>query len=183
MGGGVTWRYALEHPTKVKAMILVNAAGPPAWSDFDGDDRRPAVFMLLTKPWFRSIAVKLDPYYLLAQALRSAYNYSSVATDDLIMRYYHLLLRQGSRKAVIDRFAASQASAQPADLQSLNQPTLLLWGREDSIVDVQVANRFDEVLPVSSLIIYEDVGHIPMEEIPERAARDVRTFLHSLDED
>jgi pimeloyl-ACP methyl ester carboxylesterase len=26
-------------------------------------------------------------------------------------------------------------------------------------------------------VIYEDVGHIPMEEIPERSAEDVRKFL------
>jgi pimeloyl-ACP methyl ester carboxylesterase len=30
-------------------------------------------------------------------------------------------------------------------------------------------------------IIYDDLGHIPMEEDPERSAADVRMFLNSLE--
>ena len=47
MGGGVAWRYALAHPQKVRALVLVNAAGRGRW--------RVAVFARLTgmRPWSR----------------------------------------------------------------------------------------------------------------------------------
>ena len=39
------------------------------------------------------------------------------------------------------------------------------------------AERFHRDLPGSRLIIYPGVGHVPMEEIPERSARDLRAFI------
>jgi len=50
-------------------------------------------------------------------------------------------------------------------------------GAEDLWVDPAHAARFDKDIPNSKLIMYEKVGHIPMEEIPERSAMDVRAFL------
>jgi pimeloyl-ACP methyl ester carboxylesterase len=178
MGGGVAWQYVLQHPKRVTAMILIDATGPMDWHS--GNEEEPLIFNLLSQPWFRAIAEKLDPYYLIAQATRSAYNYSPVADDSLIMRYYDLALRQGTRKAIILRSSLADRSFNDDQLSSLGLPTLILWGREDSLIDVSIANRFSEALPDSTLIIYDRVGHMPMEEIPQRSAMDVKQFMAGL---
>ena len=185
MGGGVSWRYALEHPESVLALILVDASGPSAWyqaqREAKPDKASPLAFKLLGQSWFRAIAARIDPYYLAVQGAKSAYNDSPVVTDALIMRYYELALRAGTRDAILGRFNSWQGPVrQPEDLSVLMQPTLILWGREDSVISVTTADQFQEAMPHSQVIIYDGVGHAPMEEVPERSAEDVRRFLKAL---
>ncbi len=185
MGGGVSWRYALEHPESVLALILVDASGPSAWyqarREAKPDKASPLAFKLLGQSWFRAIAARIDPYYLAVQGAKSAYNDSPVVTDALIMRYYELALRAGTRDAILGRFNSWQGpDRQSEDLSVLMQPTLILWGREDSVISVATADQFQEAMPRSQVIIYDGVGHAPMEEVPERSAEDVRRFLKAL---
>ncbi|MCB1644383.1 MAG: alpha/beta hydrolase [Pseudomonadales bacterium] len=191
MGGGVTWRYALTHPDTVRAMILVDATGPFSWSreamareDIEnaGKEREtPLAFSLMRQPAFRALARHLDPAFLVEQGLRSAYYRQDVVTPELITQYYELALREGTRAATMDRFAGFRpGQTEEVNLQPLTMPTLILWGQEDSLISTGVANRFSQELPVSQLIIYPEVGHLPMEEIPAQTASDVRNFLHGL---
>jgi pimeloyl-ACP methyl ester carboxylesterase len=190
MGGGATWRYALAYPDKVNAMILIDASGPPQWRrepdteaevDSDADNGRPIAFTLLSKSWFRSIARSLDPYWLTAQGVRAAYNNSPVVDQALIDRYYELSIREGTRDATMARFASfGRNMDETIDLSVLTQPTLIMWGAEDGVIAASVADKFEATLPNSQKVIYENVGHIPMEEVPEISANDVRDFLLSL---
>ncbi len=187
MGGGVTWRYTLQHPEKVEAMILVDAVGLPQWSDqafrsaSQNNNKGPLVFRLMRKPWFRAIARYLDPYRLTKQGLLSAYTDKSAVTDQLVQRYYDLSLREGTREAIIDRFSSLGGDfADSIDPAQFKQPTLILWGRDDALISVEIAEKFASSLPESALVIYDGVGHLPMEEISAQSAADVLTFLNRL---
>ena len=188
MGGGVTWRYAATYPEKVEAMILIDAVGLPQWSREAAeaaeraDNQGPIIFRLMAYGWFRAIATKLDPYQLTKQGLLSAFTNKSVVTDEMIDRYYELALRAGTRDAIMDRFAnfATEANDTSVDPKQFTQPTLILWGRDDALINVAVAEKFAESLPNNQLIIYDNVGHIPMEEVAEKSATDVLDFLDKL---
>ena len=194
MGGGVTWRYTLQHPKKVQAMLLVDASGLPQFrrksianernSKKTGNVQKkkgPLIFALMRKAWFRSTARYLDPYFLAVQGAKSAYNNSPVVTKELINRYYELNLREGSREATISRFGGfGVRSQEPTDVNALGMPTLIMWGSEDTIIPVSVADQFTSALANTTLIVYAGVGHIPMEEIPERSAADVVSFLETI---
>ena len=57
--------------------------------------------------------------------------------------------------------------------------TLVLWGSRDRVIDVSCATRFAELIPNCELTILNDVGHVPMVEVPvETAARQV-AFIES----
>ena len=43
-----------------------------------------------------------------------------------------------------------------------------------------MAKKFAAELPDNSLVIYDNVGHLPMEEIPQQSATDVLAFLARL---
>ncbi len=62
-------------------------------------------------------------------------------------------------------------------IESLEEPTLILWGKEDQWAPLENAERFNELIPDSKVVVYEDVGHVPMEEAPERSAGDALKFL------
>ena len=187
MGGGATWRYTLAYPEKVIAMILIDASGLPQWrservqSSDVGNERRPLAFTLLSKPWFRAIARYIDPYQLAAQGVRASYNNSPVVDQALIDRYYELSIREGTRDATLARFSGySTGKVAAINLSVLRQPTLIMWGAEDGLIPVSVADKFEMALPNARKVVYEDVGHIPMEELPDRSADDVRAFLRTL---
>ena len=185
MGGGVTWRYTLQQPEKVLAMLLVDSSGLPQFRRqpvaAEGESKQsPLIFTLMSKAWFRTAARYLDPYFLAVQGLKSAYNNSPVVTDELIDRYYELGIREGSREATISRFSGfGSRSREPVDVTPFNMPTLIMWGAEDALIPVSVADQFAATLSNNTLVVYEDVGHAPMEEIPERSAADVVNFLKS----
>ena len=184
MGGGATWRYALAYPERVLAMILVDAVPPnrdwgvsPRTDEPKTSEKKtaPIGFSLLRQPWFRAIARYFDPEMLIEQGLRSAYNDSPVVNEALVDRYYELMMREGTRGAILAR--SGGWNAPPVDLSQLTQPTLVMWGAMDSVIPVSVAYQFKAHLPNNCTIVYSDLGHIPMEEAPDRTAADVSEFL------
>ena len=184
MGGSIAWRYAARHPEQLKGLVLISSGGHPDWriEQVQNDNERDGVlaFELLRKPWFRSIASNIDPYYLTVQGIKSAYNNSPVINDELIMRYYDLNMREGTRRATMARFGYSWDDNAP-DLASIQTPTLIMWGEMDALTPFENANRFAEILPNTSTAYYAGVGHIPMEEIAQQSANDLIEFLESLD--
>ncbi|HEV3000456.1 MAG TPA: alpha/beta hydrolase [Solirubrobacteraceae bacterium] len=62
-------------------------------------------------------------------------------------------------------------------LGEVRAPTLVVWGEKDLLVPVEDAEVFHELVPDSRLVVYEDTGHVPMLERPERFNADMRRFL------
>jgi len=186
MGGGAAWRYTLKNPDRVRAMVLVDSVPPNHWARTElepGEASGPVAFSLLRQGWFKAIARNLDPAPLIGQGLRSAYNNSPVVDDQLIARYYDLIMREGTRSAILGRTGSyNDQRDQPQDLSVLDQPTLIMWGAQDAVIAVSVAAQFEEILPNSTTVIYQDLGHIPMEEDPARTAADVLLFLKALED-
>ncbi|MDZ7670358.1 MAG: alpha/beta hydrolase [Gammaproteobacteria bacterium] len=183
MGGGVAWRYALEQPGQVAALILVDASPPRNWREPSSEEpagRTPIAFRLLEQPWFRAVARYVDPAVLVEQGLRAAYNDADVVDDELIARYRDLALREGSREAILSGFGQPRAeTGSAADPASITAPTLILWGARDTLIDVRYAERFHAAIADSRLVVYPELGHVPMEEAPQRTAADVREFLQA----
>ena len=55
-----------------------------------------------------------------------------------------------------------------------------MWGAEDKLIPVSSAKWFKQQVPDAQVTIYPKVGHLPMEEIPERSAADLKTWLAKL---
>lgn len=56
-------------------------------------------------------------------------------------------------------------------------PTLVVWGRQDRMVDVSLAPRVARTIPDSRLLICDDVGHVAQMEVPRVVARAVVAML------
>lgn len=175
MGGGVTWMYALAHPEKVQAMILVDAAGAPRWEA----RKAPIGFRIARMPILRDVAKIITPRSMVESSLQTSVSVKSVVTDAAVDRYWELLRYPGNRAATIKRFSYTHNN-HPATKEKLGRlqiPTLILWGEEDNLIPVRSANWFADAIPGSRLIIYPKVGHVPMEEIAEQSAADVAGWL------
>ncbi len=56
-------------------------------------------------------------------------------------------------------------------------PTLIIWGEQDQILHPDGGLVLLETLPEATLLTYENVGHVPMLEQPERVASDIEGWF------
>ena len=182
MGGGVAWRYGLAHPEKVRGLVLVNAAGwPEAAETTDGADSRPLVFKLLENPVGRTVLRNLDPRLLAGRGLRQAYGDETLVTPELIDRYVELARAPGHRAILTDpRRRGGAEPVTPETVQAIKVPTLVMVGALDQVIPAERGAGFAQGIPGARLITYADGGHVPMEQLPDRSAQDLRGFLEGL---
>ena len=55
-----------------------------------------------------------------------------------------------------------------------------MWGREDALIPFVAAEWYREHLLNAKLVAYPGIGHLPMEEAPDRSAADLARFIDSL---
>lgn len=171
LGGWITWEFALQHPQTVSRMILIDAAG------FATPDDPPKPIRLIQNPLFRNMAMKRAPRFLVRKFLKQAYGDRSKVSKELVNRYYELSNRPGNPKAFYT-IANSHFESHTELLPTLKVPTLIMWGAEDKKwIDVSHAYLFQELLPDNKLIIYQGVGHLPMEEAPQESVQDALKFF------
>jgi non-heme chloroperoxidase len=84
-------------------------------------------------------------------------------------------LPAGVWRSLMDGMLAAESAA-PA-LAAAAVPTLLLWGEFDAVFGPLERDALRDALPDAATLEYEDVGHAPHWETPERFAADVRDFL------
>lgn len=64
-----------------------------------------------------------------------------------------------------------------AEIAEIQKPVLIMWGTEDRVIDYRNADVFHQLIKGSEKLIYEDIGHAPMMEIPKQSAYDMRAFI------
>jgi len=174
-GGKLAWNFALQHPDMVSGLILIDASGYPMTAVSE-----PIGFKLAKIPVIRNIFTYITPRFLVERSVRNVYADRSRITEELLDRYFELTLREGNRRAFIDRLVYADTSEAYEDMPSLKCPTLVLWGKEDLLIPVASAYRFHKDLPNSTLVILENAGHVPMEECPVQSLDPVLSFLQQL---
>lgn len=179
MGGGVAWNYALAHPQKVSALVLVDSAGlpPPPKPGAKPRQGPPAVFVIMRNPIGRAILRRIDPRPLAERGLKQAYVDPRLVTPALVDRYVELARAPGHRDLLLSAQGRPRTPVTPETFRAIRAPTLVMHGEVDTVIPVEAGKALAAAIPGAILILYPGVGHVPMEQIPDRSAADVRAFL------
>lgn len=170
MGGRIAWNLAAAHPERVSKLVLLAPDGfpdPKAKSD---------------KTYEVPTLMGLMPYSLPQWALRMggvapAFADQRKLTPQLMQRYHDMVLAPGVRGATLERMRQTRNSDPVARLQSIQVPTLLLWGEKDAFIPVSNAQDYLKAMPQAWLVTLPAVGHVLHEEAPQTSVQAVLDFL------
>ncbi|MBA3810125.1 MAG: alpha/beta hydrolase [Caulobacteraceae bacterium] len=178
MGGACAWDDALRHPAHVRAMVLVDAAGSPSRTKETGE---PLIFKLMASPVARPLIRDIDARPLVEGALKSAYGDPALVTPALVDRYVELSRAPGHRDILLTIQSRPRAPVTAETFGAMKLQTLVMHGASDKLIPLADGEGFARAIPGARLITYPGVGHVPMEQIPDRSAADLAAFLKSLD--
>lgn len=161
-GGTLALEVALQAPERVSGLILINpwvyATRPtfPAW--------------LVKTPQMRRVSLRLARYLGEDMPLldRSYANPERIDAKRRELAANHTWspgwdLAWGALldRSLIDAVTISQSLAQ------IEQPTLIIAGAEDRLVDMSDTARAADALPNAELAVLPECGHVPQEECPD----------------
>ena len=95
---------------------------------------------------------------------------------ELSFSYFELSRYPGNLDAFPKRVQA-RLDKDASLISGIRVPTLILWGEEDEYFPVGNAHRFAADIANSRVQVYPDVGHLPMEEVPEISVAHLIAFI------
>ncbi len=178
MGGAAAWDYARRRPSRVNALVLVASAG---WTPAPAQDIMNSNLRDLLRSPMGPLVRDLDNSLFMRRGLRASFADATLAQEVMIQRYVELG-RAPMNRDVLMQIALNEEArlyANPKLLARICAPTLVLHGGMDRVVPVQDSEQFAASISGAHLIVYEDVGHMLHEELPDQSAEDVHLFLQA----
>jgi len=171
MGAGIAAYYAAQHPERIDRLVLISPFGilTPEKSytqkmrDRHRDEDRTIVFRTADEfDFLMSLLVKRPP--AIPDHLKSYMVGEQKALFSLHERIFRkdLLSRENILAEILPRIRAR---------------TLLIWGRDDLLVDVSGVSVFSAAIPGLTAVVLEDCGHVTYMDQPEKTESAIREFL------
>jgi pimeloyl-ACP methyl ester carboxylesterase len=173
LGGFISWFYATKYPEHVDKLILIDPIAYP--------QPLPRIIKFASGAFGGTMAQISSPRFIVKRNIRQVYGNPDSVNDDLIDRYHDLLLNEGHREAMVEYFRTlKKYSVDDSIAQSIPKiqaPTLLMWGGKDRWVPIELIDRWKHDVKGLKVHVYDEGGHVPMEEFPDATARDAHAFL------
>lgn len=178
LGGGVSLAAAINYPERVRALVLVDSA---AFTDPSGVSLAPAYLRWpLVGPAVTALALTSSD--IVRDGLKMSFYDASKVTDERVAAYYLPLTTRAGQWAARRVREVKHMTRVEKLLDKVTQPALLIWGAQDHVILLEDGRRLQSSLPNSRLVVFDQCGHLPQEEMPERFARETLDFVAHLDE-
>ncbi|MDH6590198.1 pimeloyl-ACP methyl ester carboxylesterase [Variovorax sp. TBS-050B] len=178
MGGTVALQLALDHPGRVRRLIVAGS-GPGFVPDMPPgvEPAGPAVWQVATKP------VNDDEDFLFlffeetasSRAAGKAYLQRLRARSDAFAKQVDAAAWQAQLRSA--QAVGTASTTLLPRLARIRQPVLVANGRHDIMVPTYASYAMAQALPDARLIVYPDSGHGFLFQHAEPFARDVLEFL------
>lgn len=145
LGGHIALYYIKHYPKDISALVLTGSSGLYENSMGNNYPRRG------------------DRGFIRSKTEEVFYD-KSIATDELVDDVYNII---NDRNTLLKTLAIAKSAVRhnmAKDLPRMQQPTCLIWGKNDTVTPPEVAEDFHKLLPNSSLFWIDACGHAPMME-------------------
>jgi pimeloyl-ACP methyl ester carboxylesterase len=179
MGGFIGTEVAIQFPSRVHRLVLVSAAGITS-----ADLARAPILTLgrvasAVASWgaarHRQTASRPRSRHM---ALALVARHPSLLKSDLA---YEAFFKGTGKPGFDDALLACLDYDFRDRLPDIRQPTLIVWGEQDSIIPVKDAHEFERLISHSRKVVMSDTGHVAMAERPGTFNNLVMDFLAESD--
>jgi pimeloyl-ACP methyl ester carboxylesterase len=161
LGGHVALMHVLKHPERIKSLILTGSSG--LFENGMGDSYP-----------------KRGDYEFIKRKTQVTFYDPEMATKELVDEVFEIT---NNRLTVIKIIALAKSAIRSnlgEELNQIKQPTLLIWGNNDTITPPFVGKEFNRLISNSELYFIDKCGHAPMMEVPEEFNEILNRFLTKL---
>jgi pimeloyl-ACP methyl ester carboxylesterase len=174
MGGEVALNMAITNPWQLSGLILIDSNGV----QLKGSGSLAPSYLLVPGVGRILTALALRSDKLVRQGLEKSFYDDTKVTGDRVAAYYRPLQTRGGQLAALRaRTQAGQFPVEP-ELGKIFWPTLILWGAQDELIPVEAGHKLNSLIRNSKLVIFDNCGHLPQEEMPARAVDEINKFIH-----
>ncbi|MHA4811973.1 alpha/beta fold hydrolase [Flavitalea flava] len=163
LGGHVALMHVLRHPERIKSITLTGSSG--LFENGMGD----------TYP-------KRGDYEYIRKKTELTFYDPKVATKELVDEVYEMVNIRLKAIKIISLAKSAIRNNLGEELNQIKQPTLLIWGNNDTITPPFVGREFQRLIPNSELYFIDKCGHAPMMETPDEFNKILHKFLTKLNE-
>lgn len=175
LGGSIAMLYAGQYPFETKSLFLVDAAG---------------VYKSATTPYLKDpnhvknmiVSKKGDFNFLMQQAMYAP----PFIPKEIAQAQEKMMIGQVEQtQKMVDQVIALNKLFTPDSFallaKSIDAPTLILWGKQDKIINVEVAPELKSLLKnAQAPVILDNVGHMPILEADQLVVQQYLLFLSKI---
>lgn len=161
LGGHISLLYALAYPQRIKSIILTGSSG-------------------LFENSMGSTFPKRGNYEFIENKTRATFYNPEIATKELIDEVFDAVNDRNKAIRIIATAKSAVRHNLGDKLHTIVAPTLLIWGKEDTITPAFTGEKFQELIKNSELYLVENCGHAPMMELPDVFNGHLEDFLTKL---
>lgn len=184
-GARPTVEAALLDPSRVRLLVLVDAALSPSTTTQPPPNPSALVRTLASTPWLRDplVAATMTNPMFTRTLLRRLILDPADATDAQVQMVHAQFRVRGTTPAFgmwLEQFVLGGEASLNQDASryaTLAMPVLLLWGEADTITPLAGAEVLKGLLPDAELVTLPGTGHIPTIESPEAFREALLRFL------
>ena len=172
-GGAVASTLALDYPERVEKLILVDTV-------CNDDLKNHPVLRLASVPGIGEIITpfladsKMFLRFRMHGTLAKANHH--MITEDRIESIRRPLFAADGHHSLLATSRNWHAERIEQDAHLINQPTLIIWGEQDTIIPVRNGYKLHQEILNSRLVVLKDCGHVPQEERSELFSELVTEF-------
>ena len=161
LGGHIALLYALEELDRLESITLTGSSG------------------LFESGMGNSFPKRGDYDFMKAKTEETFYD-PKIATKELVDEVFEIVNNRSKAIRIIATAKSAIRHNLSDKLDKIKIPSLLIWGRNDTITPPFVAEKFKELLPNARLEFIDKCGHAPMMEQPELFNKILEDFLEKL---
>ncbi len=161
LGGHLALMYVLKNPKGTASLTLTGSSG-------------------LYESAMGNTFPKRGDFDFIKKKTQETFFSPETATEELINEIFTTVNDRNKALRIIMTSKSAVRNNLSDRLHEIKCPTLLIWGRNDSVTPPFVGQKFHELISQSQLVWVEECGHAPMMEHPQKFNDILEEFLSAI---